>query len=209
MFENTIASIVKAFELGADGIEIDVHVCKTGEVIVFHDLDLKRCFNDVRKISDVSFTELRVLRLDGKHQIPMLSEVLEILPKTSVLNIELKGLGTAERVFNVLQKSSVLPETIILSSFYKRELEAYRLLDISAKLGVLTNFDFAEAIQFSKRINAYSIHPHYSLVNKKTTQIITDLGCRIFVWTINDSEEIQRLKNLNVDGIITDFPDLV
>ena len=209
VFENTLASIEKAFELGADGIEIDVHICHTGEIIVFHDLDLRRVFNDNRTISELSFTEIRNLKLDDKHQIPTLSDVLEILPKKSILNIELKGRGTAEPVFILLQKTKHLPDKIILSSFYKRELEAYRLLDASAKLGVFTNFDFVEAIAFAKKINAFSVHPHFSLLNKKTAQIINDLGCQIFTWTVNNSEEIQRIKQFNVEGIITDYPDRI
>lgn len=185
VFENTLASIEKAFELGADGIEIDVHICKTGEIIVFHDLDLKRVFNDERTISELSFAEVRNLKLDDKHQIPTLSEVLKILPKQSTLNIELKGRETAEPVFNLLKNTQNLPKKIILSSFYKRELESYRLLDVSAKLGVLTNFDFYKAVEFAEKINAYSVHPHFSLLNEKTAQIINDLGCQIFTWTVS------------------------
>ncbi|WP_339662677.1 glycerophosphodiester phosphodiesterase [Croceibacter atlanticus] len=206
IYENTLPSIQKGFQLGANGVEIDVHCCKTGEVIVFHDLDLKRCFKDSRLIENLTYNELRTLRLEGEFIIPTLNEVLEIIPKNAYLNIELKGRNTALPVFELLKTHTALNTNIIISSFHKQELKSYRTLDANAKLGVLTNFNFQEALYFSETINAYSFHPHYSLLNEDSVQLIKQRGLKIFTWTVNTNSLIKTLSHLQVDAIITDDP---
>ena len=73
--ENTIASIKKALELGVDGIEIDVHKCQSGELVVFHDFTLDRMTNGSGEVEKYSLTQLKRLRVKGEHEIPTLEEV--------------------------------------------------------------------------------------------------------------------------------------
>jgi glycerophosphoryl diester phosphodiesterase len=95
--ENTIASIHKAIELGADGIEIDVFLCKSGEIVLFHDKTLEKLTNGDGNIEDKNLEELRKLKvLNSSYSIPTLEEVLKSIDKDVFLNIELKGRNTAE-----------------------------------------------------------------------------------------------------------------
>ena len=96
--ENTLASVQKALDLGVDGIEIDVFNIQSGETVVFHDERVDRLANGGGKIEEYNYVDLLRLTLDGNHKIPMLQDVLKMIENKVLLNIELKGAGTADRV---------------------------------------------------------------------------------------------------------------
>ena len=95
--ENTLASIQKAMELGADGIEIDVFRCFSGEIVVFHDKTLNKLTNGTGYIEKNTLSELKELKILGStHSIPTLEEVINSIGKDVFLNIELKGSNTSK-----------------------------------------------------------------------------------------------------------------
>ena len=96
--ENTMAAFQKAFEIGCDMIELDVHVCKSGELVVFHDFSLKKMTGQDIAVGSLNKSELLEVTLPGKHTIPFLDQVLHKF-KGLMINIELKGKGTARPVF--------------------------------------------------------------------------------------------------------------
>ena len=100
--ENTLPSISKAIELGVDGIEIDIFVCKSGELVVFHDKKLDRLTNSNGYIESLEYDSIRKISVLGEHKIPTLNEVLELIDGKVFLNIELKGSGTAEPTHKLL-----------------------------------------------------------------------------------------------------------
>ena len=100
--ENTLASVQKALDLGVDMIEIDVFKIKSGEIAVFHDKKVDRLANGGGNIEEYDIIQLRQLILDGGHKIPMLQDVLKKIDNQVVLNIELKGAGTADRVNHII-----------------------------------------------------------------------------------------------------------
>jgi len=98
--ENTLASFRKAIELGLDMTELDVHVCASGELVVIHDENVDRTTNSKGWVSKLSLTELKRLDAGAGETVPTLAEVLDLLKDRIMLNIELKGLGTAEPVYS-------------------------------------------------------------------------------------------------------------
>src|SRR5690606_5568826 len=102
--ENTIESIQKARDFGVDGIEIDVHVCATGELVVFHDFTLDRMTNGTGEVGKLSLSELKKLKVNNQFLIPTLEEVLDTIDKKCFLNIELKGRNTAVKTCEVVYK---------------------------------------------------------------------------------------------------------
>ena len=82
--------------MGVDGIEIDIFVCKSGELVVFHDKKLDRLTNSHGYIESLEYDSIRKISVLGEHKIPTLNEVLELIDGKVFLNIELKGSGTAE-----------------------------------------------------------------------------------------------------------------
>jgi len=209
--ENTIESIKKAIDFGVDGIEIDVHLCASGELVVFHDLTLDRMTNGTGEIGKLSLSELKQLRVNEKFVIPTLEEILDVIDKECFLNIELKGRQTASKTCEVIQnfikEKGWKYHNFILSSFQHHELEDVFKIDKNIPLGVLTKASVTEAIEFAKTINAKAIHPNFALLTFDNVKRAQEKGCKVYTWTVNDEETIQRMKNYQVDGIISDVPD--
>lgn len=211
--ENTLASIQKALSLGVDGIEIDVHCCKSGELVVFHDFTLDRLTNGSGEISSFTLNELKQLKVKGDYTIPTLQEVLDLIDGKILLNIELKGektaIKTCELVKNAIKNSSWKTNNFIISSFQKQELKQVFQLNKNLKIGVLTKASISDALSFANTVNACAIHPNMALLSKNNVEKMQQLGYKVYTWTVNETEAISRAKNYKVDGIISDVPDLL
>ena len=209
--ENTIASIHKAIELGADGIEIDVFQCKSGEIVLFHDKTLEKLTNGDGNIEDKNLEELRKLKvLNSSYSIPTLEEVLKSIGKDVFLNIELKGRNTAEGSLNLIKKyierNKIEFNNILFSSFNWEELKDLRSLSDKVQLALITEQDPLLAIDYALKLKAVAINPNYKDLNEQIISKINEKGLKIYTWTVNSKIQIDRLKVLNVNGIITDFP---
>ena len=212
--ENTIASIKKAIELGADGIEIDVFRCLTGEIVLFHDKTLDNLSNGTGYIEEKSLSELKELNILGsKHSIPTLEEVIQSIGKEVFLNIELKGpdtsKGSLEMVNKYVKSGKIKLSNILFSSFNWNELVKLRNLDSDVKIALITGEDPLEAISPALSLNAIAINPNYKKLNKDNVQKIFSSGLKIYTWTVNNKLDIIKVKSLKVNGIITDFPERI
>ena len=165
--ENTIASIKKAIELGADGIEIDVFRCLTGEIVLFHDKTLNNLTNGTGYIEEKSLSELKKLNILGsKHSIPTLDEVFKSIGKEVFLNIELKGSNTSKGSLEIVNKYVKLGKinlsNILFSSFNWDELSKLRNLDSDVKIALITEEDPLKAISPALTLNGVSDNKTYT-----------------------------------------------
>ena len=213
--ENTYESISKAIELGVDGIEIDVFKCASGELVLFHDKNLKELTGESGLIENLNIRELEQFLVLGKYKIPTLRDVLTRIEVPLFVNTELKGLNTARATSQIIadmsKSASWSLENFIVSSFNWDELEQFRSIDKNTPVGVLANksMDINEAIEFGTKINAQAIHPNFKLLNDKTVKKIKNNGFKIYTWTVNNEDDINFMKKLEVDGIISDYPDRI
>jgi len=211
--ENTLASVQKAMDLGVDMIEIDVFKIKSGEIMVFHDKMVHRLTNGPGNIEDYYFTDLGRLTLDGGHKIPMLQDVLKLMDNKVALNIELKGANTADRVNHIVQyyieQEGWDAENFIISSFNWDELRMMRSLNESVDIAILIEGDPLEALEIATELNAVAINPYFKNLDHKIVKTIKDAGLKIYTWTVNEPDDIAAVKDLGVDGIISDFPERV
>ena len=211
--ENTIPSIKKAVELGVDGIEIDVFKCKSGEIVVFHDKKLDRLTNSSGYIEDLSFDSINKIKVMGEYRIPELIEVMNVLPNEIFLNIELKGEETAKKVNEIItefiNKTQSKLDRFIISSFNWSELEKFRSFNSKIPIAILTDNNPLNAIPVAKKLNAFAINPSYKLLNKNVVNQIKKEGLKIFPYTVNSINDIDKMKNLGVDGIITNYPERI
>ncbi|WP_336129537.1 glycerophosphodiester phosphodiesterase [Mesoflavibacter sp. CH_XMU1422-2] len=211
--ENTLPSIKKALELGVDGIEIDVHLCASGELVVFHDFTLDRMTNGTGELGKQTLNQLQLLKIDGQYKIPTLIEVLDLINGSCLLNIELKGEKTAQPTVNLLHKyfakGNWSYNTILISSFQRKELEAIYAIDNKMPLGVLTKASVNASIRFAKTVKAVAIHPNFALLSKNNVKEAQNEGFKVNAWTVNDYESIERIKSYGVDAIISDYPDRI
>ncbi len=207
--ENTLRSFEKAVLLGCDMIELDVHLCGSGELVVIHDETVDRTTDGVGLVSGLSLNELKLLNAGEGEEIPTLDEVLSLLRGMIKLNIELKGLGTAKPVYDLVQGLGWDNNDLTLSSFNWDMLMKYRVLDSNAKLGVLTFKNHGEAMGFAEKIDAYSINPYHLLLKKKYVDEAHNKGFKVYPWTPNKEWEIKQAINKGVDGVISDYPDRI
>ena len=209
--ENTLASFAKALELGADAIELDVHVCATGELVVLHDFTVDRTTNGTGEVHQLSLAELQTLQVEGEHKIAMLDEVLAFLQGRCFINIEMKGRHTAKPLAELLQKQtdekSYTYNDFIVSSFQHEELKIMSELNPNVHLGILTQASVAQAWEWAEEFSAKAIHPHFSLLTKDNMKRVHNAGLKVYTWTVNEPDDIARVKEYGVDGIISDYPE--
>jgi glycerophosphoryl diester phosphodiesterase len=213
--ENTLESIKHAILLGVNGIEIDVFKCLSGELVLSHENNLKRLTGKSGQLEKLTLGELKKFLVVGKYKIPTLTDVLQTIETPLFVNIELKGLNTAQAtskiITNLSKSTSWRLENFIISSFNWNELEQFRSIDKNTPVGVLlsNSMSINEAIELGKKINAQAIHPNFKLLNEKTVKKIKNNGFKIYTWTVNSKDDINYMKKLKVDGIISDFPDKI
>jgi glycerophosphoryl diester phosphodiesterase len=211
--ENALASFQKALDLNVDGIELDVHVCATGELMVFHDFTLDRMTNGSGEIHNFSLEELRKLRVNDVFEISTLEEVLNLINRKCIVNIELKGHNTAKPTVQTIEKYikeyNWKMENFIVSSFQRDELFKVSQFNSKIPLAVLTQASVEQAMEWAEEFSTNIIHPHFSLLTEDNCKIATKKGFQINTWTVNDVIDIERLKKYKINGIISDFPDRI
>jgi len=211
--ENTFVSFQKALDMQVDGIELDVHLSADGEIIVIHDQTINRTTNGNGFVSALSLRELKAFRIDGKHQIPTLAAVFDLVNQDCFINIELKSYEVTEKVVSLIEKYVTKKgwkyDRFLVSSFDWNALQQVAFLNDEIPIGVLTETDLDLALAFAKFIQAKSIHPHFHLLTEENTIKMQEKGLQVFPWTINELEDIQKIKTFNVNGIITDFPNKI
>jgi glycerophosphoryl diester phosphodiesterase len=219
--ENTLAAFRLAMEQGADGVELDVWRCRTGEVVVFHDEDARRIAGAPLAVARAGLGELRALDV-GSHKgerfrgerIPLLGEVLEALPG-AIVNVELKAgrsvdprlaLGVAR-----LLREHRAEDRVLVSSFDRWLLAAFR----AAAPGVATGLLFEETLAWRARLavaaallGPRAVHPPRALATPEAVRRWGRAGLAVNVWTVDAPEEVERLARLGVAGVISNVPGI-
>ena len=199
--ENTLASFQKAIDLGVDMIELDIQLSLDKVPMVIHDTTVDRTTSSTGLVTDFSAKELQQLG------IPTLAAVFELVNNRCDINVEIKAFSATQSVLDLINKNIIDKNKILISSFDWNALQEVRFHDENIRIGVLTETDLDLALAFAKFIKAYSIHPYYHLLTAENVQKIKDKLFKVFPWTINEPEDITFVQSLNVDGIITDFPE--
>ena len=211
--ENTLVSFEKAIEMGADGIELDVHLSLDGHLIVIHDETIDRTTNGKGVVNQMTLQELKSFTINEKYKIPTLEEVLDLVKQRCFVNIELKNQDTAEKVVQLIEHCIAHKDWnndhFIVSSFDWNALQQVRFLNQNIRIGVLTETDLDLAISFARFLKAEALHSDFQLLTNEYTAKIQEKGILVFPWTVNEKEAIQRMISFQVDGIITDFLDRV
>ena len=205
--ENTLASFQKAIDLNVDAIELDVHLSLDEEIMVIHDETINRTTTGSGFVKDINASEL------NGFGIPTLKEVIHLVNRKCVINIEIKDAKATNKVVALIQKFISEKEynynQFQISSFDWEVLEQVSLLNPKLLIGVLTDENLENALPFAKKINAYSINPFYKLLDKEKVTLLQRNGFLVFPWTVNEFTDIEKMKSFNVDGIISDFPDRI
>ncbi len=227
--ENTMASFQKAFEMGADMLELDVQLSRDGHVVVIHDSDVERTSNGQGEVGALSLQELKSLDVGAWYHpdyagetIPTLDEVMERFGGEIGLLIELKlpsrYPGIEEKVADVLKRkapaASRLRDTsrmIMVQSADTDSLRRFHELMPEIPLGIVATSSKELSKERLQEFSSYADYMNVSvkLVSRSLIRKIHEAGMKTFVWTIRDVLQIPFLMESGVDGIITDYPDRV
>lgn len=218
--ENTFASYKKAVEMGADGIEIDVHKSKDGYLIVCHDETVDRTTNGSGYIKDINMKDLKSLDAGSwfdidyaGEKIPLLDEVLEFVKMENLLlNIEIKNgpifYDNIEKdVINAV-KNFGLEEKVIISSFNHYSLLTIKEIAPDIKTGILYIAGMVSPWKYAKSIGADAIHPLYVTINEEITMECISNDILVNPFTVDRESDMILMRNMGVTGIITNCPDL-
>ena len=209
--ENTLKSFRKAIELGADAIELDVYVCKSKELVVIHDDKVDRTTNGFGYTCEKNLEELKKLDAGEGEKIPLLTEVLDLIDKKVRINIELKGENTAEPVNKIIQKyikeKAWKNENFLISSFNYYELKKFNEINPDIEIGALITGIPIGFCEFAQKVNAKYVNPSIEFINQDFIDDAHKKGLKVYVWIVDDFDDIKKMKELGVDGIFSNFPD--
>lgn len=223
--ENTILAFSKALSIGVDGIELDVHKSKDGQLVVIHDEDVQRTFKGKGLIKNYTIDEIKsfmcrkfefIERKDCK--VPTLREVFELIKNEDIiLNIEAKTdliHYDLEKDLLDLIKEYGIEDKIFMSSFNHKCLSILQNLDNNFKYGALYEYEKdyapeANVVEHAKKLNVYSINISQELVSKEVVELAHKNGIKVFVFTVNKPNKMRKMIEFGVDGVFSDYPDLM
>ncbi len=209
--ENTLLSIKKALSLGVDAIEIDVYNVEDN-LVVIHDRSLSRTTNGTGYLEERSFSYLRSLDAGKGEQIPTLEEVFETVNRKAIINIELKGSNTARLVASLIQKyvdRGWLYRDFVVSSFNHYELHQLKTICPKITIGILIYGLPWEYLTIARKLQADLVIANLDVATSEFVARVHQKQLLAWVYTVNQPEDIKRLKALEVDAIFTNYPERV
>lgn len=215
--ENTLPAFQAAIDCGADYIELDVQLTADDQLVVFHDETIERTTNGKGRLENYTYEQLLKLSAGswfGKKgefddvKIPLFTEVLDLVGRNALLNIEIKRSGdpkkTAERVVELIEQYGMV-DSCYITSFSYPALKKVKQLNPKIKTGFIANLFTATSYAQLPYIDAVSMN--YLFVNQSVVNSVHHNGKRIFVWTVDRQSDVQKMLALGVDNIITNRPD--
>ncbi len=224
--ENTFASFNKALSLGVDYLETDIQMTKDGKLVVIHDTTVNRTTNGKGKVRDFTLNELQNLDAGSwfhpqfaNEKILSFYEFLDEFAGKIGLLIELKKPslypGIEEKVANELLKRGLTSGSaeIIVQSFDQNSLRQFHTILPAIPLGVLVKKTTMKGLSHSELLTFSSyatyVNPKMTMVTKPLIRRIHQHGFKTLIWTVKKKQDVHLLKHYRVEGMISDFPDIL
>jgi glycerophosphoryl diester phosphodiesterase len=212
--ENSMAAFQDAVELGYRYLETDVHATADGVLVAFHDDVLDRVTDGAGAVADATWEELSRVRIGGREPIPRLEEVLTSFPEVRV-NLDVKSDAAVAPAVRLLERHD-LSERVCVGSFSDERLAALR--DAHPRLCRSAGPGEVRRLKLRSRLPAPGLlrgvdahvaqvpvrHGRLTVVDGPFVRTCHAAGIQVHVWTVNDADEMRRLLDLGVDGLITD-----
>lgn len=233
---STMAAYQHAVDLGADVLEGDIHITSDGHLVLIHDEEVDRTTDGTGLVTDLTLDEIKALDAgyywtgdEGETypyrgqglQIVTLEELFQTFDMPYIIEIKASAIPTEQPICDLIREYN-MENKVMVASFYDDKLENFRTIcpeiTTSAARGEVTTF-FAMTTFFLAPLytpTATAMHvPEYQEVSGINLHILTPRfvraaharGMEVHPWTINEVEDMQRMIDLGVDGIMTDYPD--
>jgi glycerophosphoryl diester phosphodiesterase len=206
--ENTLPSFLRALELKADGIELDVH-CTIDRVVVVHHDEIPRATPPSgrlagKRIDALTFDELQGFSVRGLALISTLAEALAVIKGRAEVFIELKGAAIEREVIDVI-RASIAPDRCAVHSFDHVQVAHARALAPEIRGGILFDRPVADPVSAMRASDALDVWPSREHVSEMLVREVHEAGGRVIAWTVNDGAQAVALSAMGVDGLCTDF----
>jgi glycerophosphoryl diester phosphodiesterase len=211
--ENTMPAFQYAVDLGYRYVETDVQVTSDGVLVAFHDNDLRRTCGRPGRISELPWSDVSTARVSGEAPIPLMEDLLGTWPELRI-NIDCKSDAAVDALVSCLRRTNSL-DRVLLGSFSDARL---RRLRKELGDGVCTSLGpvGVASLRFGRPRHVEAMAAQVpvkqgplTVTNRTFVERAHALGLAVHVWTIDDADEIRRLLDLGVDGIMTDRPEVL
>jgi glycerophosphoryl diester phosphodiesterase len=214
--ENSVRAFQRAARDGADGVELDVLCCLTGEVVVFHDDDLLRLGGRPDRIDALPFAAVRDVTLSGGVGIPTLEEAFEACGPDLLVNVELKTTGLRDPAVPALidRVSAILDRTataarVIVSSFSPVAVWRWQRRRPDVQAALLWESEAALPLRRAwslPLLRPQAAHPDQRLLSREMIARLHGAGYAVNSWTVDDPIRLRQLRDWGIDGVIANDP---
>ena len=212
--ENTIESFQTALNLNVDGIEFDVQLTNDHQSIIYHDFELIKNKKKLT-INKLTYNDLQNLGLS--YHIPTFEEVISICPNDKIINIEIKSNLINNQliitnILNILNQYNLF-QNVIISSFNPFVLMELNKHTNKVKIGQLWSGSnsqpwFVTYLSYYK-LSPYSFHASIEYITPKMAQWVKKRGMKLFLYTVNTSQQLDKAYSVNADAIFSDYPNIL
>ncbi len=210
--ENTLAAFHEAIRHGADALEVDLRGTKDGEIVILHDETLDRTTNGRGRVTERTLAELKKLDAGGGERIPTYEEVLQLVSGTGVkllLDIKQSPALDKPQVVRLTERYNAVLN-VIVGPRNLEDLRAFRALNPNLRtLGFVREIEDVEPF-VRAGVDIIRLWPEWIYANPGLVDKVHQLGRP--VWTTAADaprEELERLIKLGVNGILSDFPEVM
>jgi glycerophosphoryl diester phosphodiesterase len=198
--ENTVAAVEAAVAAGADGVEVDLRRCGSGELVVCHDESVDRTTGGTGPVADHTADELAALSVEGADAgVPTFAAVLDACPGSVTLHAELKERGLGRDVDRAVADAA---PSVVVSSF-----DPDAVAEVESAPTALTVWDVDGAVERAADLGCAFLHPHHGDCDAALVERARGAGLGVNAWTVTEPAETGRLRAAGADGVITDFPE--
>ncbi|MGP4111820.1 glycerophosphodiester phosphodiesterase [Streptomyces sp. 4N509B] len=204
--ENTLRSFRRADHAGLDVIELDLHLSRDGELVVMHDADVDRTTDGTGQVAELTLAELRALDAGLGERVPLFTEVVEAVG--APLQAEIKDRAAARVLADVIRRRG-LERRVTVISFHDEALSETRALLPEVAVGLVTGQSTPTAPQRAAELGATLVSCELPQLGQDVVDRCREAGVRVLAWTVNTDAELDRARELGLDGVVTDLPEIV
>jgi len=219
--ENTLAAFQKAIEIGTDAVEMDVHRTRDGHVVVCHDATLDRTTDRRGAIQDLTLSEIKQADAGSRfdpafagERIPTLKEALDVIVDKALALIEIKPEDITREVVRTVEKNDAV-DSVVLQSFHKEVVREVGVLNPHLRRALLIGVRAIEVrhtravrlVHRTTEVEASILALSHNAATPKLVQELHRRDLALYVWTVDELDDLRRMIRIGVDGIISNYPD--
>ena len=223
--ENTLVAFRAALRAGVKMIELDVVLSRDRKLIVIHDATLERTTNGEGAVGEYTLDQLKQLDAGGwfhpkfsGEQLPELSEVLELADGQVIINIEIKPHAFEPRhppdaieqqIIKLINQRRIV-DRVLISSFDMNLLQHLATFRHAPAIGLISkNPVDKQTIENCRQLNVVSWHPNHQILTSEQVKTMHTNDIKVFPYNADTKEEISRMLEMDVDGVISSDPLLL